>query len=82
MLFHRRVHLGEIRASQRRHQSCIYRVTCLLSFGCQFPPRVVCIRFSQPGGCISDKRSSEPARSHRRTRVANSLTSASVLPTP
>jgi hypothetical protein len=49
--------------------------------GYQFPPHVVCIRFSQPGGCISDSRSNVPVRSHQRTRAANSFTSASVLPT-
>ena len=53
----------------------------ILQCGNQLPPQVVCIRFSQPGGCISDSRSSEPVRSHQRTRATNSFTLASVLPT-
>jgi hypothetical protein len=57
-----------------------YRAAHLLC-GYQSPPHVVCIRFSKPGGCISDSRSSEPVRAHRRTRAANSFTSARVLPT-
>jgi hypothetical protein len=53
----------------------------VLQCGNQFPPQVVCIRFSQPGGCFADRRSSVPVRSHQRTSVANSFTSARVLPT-
>ena len=38
--------------AHRHHPLCVF----------QFPSHVVCIRFSQPDGCISDRRSSEPVR--------------------
>lgn len=43
--------------------------------------QVVCIRLSNPSGCISDNRSNFPVRSHHRTRAANSFTSERLLPT-
>ena len=41
--------------AHRHHPLCVF----------QFPSHVVCIRFSQPDGCISDRRSSEPVRSQK-----------------